>query len=366
MFEHRKKEFFWQVAFTAFIFSVIAGAASGLIAAVLANQSLDHYYQTLLEEQEFAAISQVRPEAIPGTYEEALSVVHTNLSKTIGFVHAKSTDASTVSGLQIADGYTGACAIITNDGWMACYEDVFENFYTPISQAEMWIEGSRYAITSMVADSLSDLVMVKIEATNLSSVAFGDAAGTNEGTMLFAATQPEEIFVTSFSGNPMIASKVALPDVQFVNGWSLSTGLPASAPLFNSSGKLVALGSGSEAISLTVAWSAIESTIAKGEISHASMGVTVISIPDMLNASATAFPEQGALITAIAVDSPAELSGFLVGDVILSIGGTSIEKTNLAEVLAGYEVGDVANVEFSREGEIQKVDVAFGSSEMIF
>ncbi|MFA6522680.1 MAG: PDZ domain-containing protein [Patescibacteria group bacterium] len=366
MFEHKKKEFFWQVAFTAFIFAVIAGSASGLITAVLANQSLDRYYQSLLEEQELTAISQVKPQVVPGTFEESASTVREHVKKIAAFVHAKTVDASTVSGLKSMGDYSGVCVIVTTDGWIACHSDAFSDYYNPLTQAEIWIEESRYPITEIVYDNRTSLAMAKVTAENLTPVAFGEAKNVHAGSMLFALTGPQVLVPTNLAGTQMTQAKVTLPDSQFVSGWVLPS-LNQNAPLFNSSGDMVGFASGTEGLSLTQAYPGIESVLSSGKVSHASLGATVVHIPGMLNADASFFEKTGALVTAIVAGSPASLAGLQVNDIVLSIGGTTVDEiASMADILAGYKSGDTATLEVWREGASQKIDVVFGSDAELF
>jgi C-terminal processing protease CtpA/Prc len=67
---------------------------------------------------------------------------------------------------------------------------------------------------------------------------------------------------------------------------------------------------------------------------------------------------EGALITEVVEDSPADTAGLLVGDTILSVDGDEIEPgTALADLITDYEPGEVVKLEVLRDGEELEIEV---------
>jgi S1-C subfamily serine protease len=70
----------------------------------------------------------------------------------------------------------------------------------------------------------------------------------------------------------------------------------------------------------------------------------------------------GALIAAVEPDSPADVAGLQEGDVIVAVDGQKLDvESDLANVIAAYEPGDVVTLEVQRPGEdVRDVDVELG------
>ena len=73
---------------------------------------------------------------------------------------------------------------------------------------------------------------------------------------------------------------------------------------------------------------------------------------------------EGALITEVLADSPAEAAGLQAGDVVVSVSGDVIDsERTLRDRLYAYEPEDVVTLEVLREGETLMLDVTLGAFE---
>ncbi len=66
--------------------------------------------------------------------------------------------------------------------------------------------------------------------------------------------------------------------------------------------------------------------------------------------------DNGALITAIQPDSPADLAGLETGDIITRLNGDTISADNLAEAIQALGVGDTVTLEVLREGDEVEIE----------
>ena len=72
----------------------------------------------------------------------------------------------------------------------------------------------------------------------------------------------------------------------------------------------------------------------------------------------------GALITEVLADSPAEAAGLQAGDVVVSVSGDVVDaERTLRDRLYAYEPEDVVTLEVLREGETLMLDVTLGAFE---
>lgn len=66
----------------------------------------------------------------------------------------------------------------------------------------------------------------------------------------------------------------------------------------------------------------------------------------------------GAKVTEVVAGSPAEKAGLKVGDVIVSVGGKSVDTTNdLATIIAGYKPGDSVKLAVQRTGQTNPLEI---------
>lgn len=71
----------------------------------------------------------------------------------------------------------------------------------------------------------------------------------------------------------------------------------------------------------------------------------------------------GALIIEVTAGSPADDAGLRQGDIIMAVGGSSLEQAGpLADVVAGSRPGDVLAFDILRDGSVRTVEVTVGSN----
>ncbi|MBU0614454.1 PDZ domain-containing protein [Patescibacteria group bacterium] len=353
MLKKQKKQFLLQVAGISFVFAAVAGAFSGIIATVITNDSLDAYYQTLSQEQELLAISQVKPQNIPGTYEDALSVVKDKTKNSIAILYASSVDSSSSSAWISKGNFLGSGAIVTNDGWIAFHSDALGAYGA--SQLDVWIGEERYEIQDIVLDLLSDCAMVKIDASNLRSVAFGDSQAVESGRYLFSTQNSESIFAVHVDSTMHLPESLAQPAEVFTHGWQLRSSVWPSA-LFNASGEFVGVASNLQAVPLEHSYAFLQSVLRQGIVQHASIGCTVVEMQDVLNVSADV-GVVGAYITKVG-NGPAKQAGLQTGDIILGINGRLVDsRQTLAEVLTQFSAGDLVTIQIMRLEEKLEIEL---------
>jgi S1-C subfamily serine protease len=88
------------------------------------------------------------------------------------------------------------------------------------------------------------------------------------------------------------------------------------------------------------------------------LGVAFVNLNETTAAEYETDVTEGALITEILADSPAEAAGLMVGDVISAVDGDVVdEERTLADRMVAYEAGDTITLDVLRDGETIQVDV---------
>ncbi|MFH1631706.1 MAG: PDZ domain-containing protein [bacterium] len=371
------KKQFWSTLGAVLVLAVITGGLAGVIASVLTNQSLDRYVQSLSGD-DLTLISQVKPRPLPGTYEEALSRVQESGWPAFATITSSSVDSqSSASWIQEIDS-VGHGAVITSDGWILAHSDSLSRFYTPTTQAEVWVDGERFEIQNIVYDTLTDAALIKVDAQNLPVLAFGATQNMSGGEFVFGITSTHSLVASSLEDPDRHVDSLILRAEEFDTYWRLTDNVETGTPLLNSLGELVGfMSSDHKAIPLHHALGFIQSVLRSGEVERAALGAYVVDVDTVLNVDAGlgVGVDAGALIVApnswtSAVDAsgPADLAGLLAGDLIVSIDETNIMNgTSLSEALGSYSPGSTARIIIIRTGEIIEVEVTFANlSDLVY
>lgn len=265
-----------------------------------------------------------------------------------------------------SDGY-----IITNAHVIAGAESVRVNTYDDKSfEAEL-----------VGTDNISDLAVLKIEASDLSFAEFA-AQSPTEGDRVVAIGNPlgQELRLTMTDG---IISAISR-DISH-NGHRMTL-LQTNAAINegNSGGALINMygqvvgvtnmkmmsGSGVEGIGFAIPVKVIEpmvnSILQNGEVvGRPVIGITVGVIPEEA-AKQYKLPE-GLYISNVSKGSDAEKQGIQTGDVLVSVNGEKVKETNdVLKHIEGKNVGDELRFEIYRDGKTFEVTVKLTDSSDIY
>lgn len=225
------------------------------------------------------------------------------------------------------------------------------------------------------ADPLTDLAVIKINATGLPSLPWGDSTALRTGQTVLAFGNP---FGFRFTVTRGIVSAVNRTNPysddphkpgQFIQTDAAINPGNSGGPLVDARGEVVGINtflispSGSFsgmgfAIPTQVAKGTVETLIKDGKVRHAYLGVGITDItPD----NAHFFHLQdtnGAAITEVQNDSPGARAGLKVGDVITEVNGQKVTDAGGLQVLIGQQApGSKVNVKILRDGKEMSVPV---------
>lgn len=114
-------------------------------------------------------------------------------------------------------------------------------------------------------------------------------------------------------------------------------------------------------IPASIAWKAAAGALEHGRTRRGYLGVAgqSVELPDHQRGDTSR--QGGMLMLAVTSGSPAASAGVLVGDVLLSINGTSIESPEeLLDVLMTIGAGGTAHLQLLRGGVVKELDVSVG------
>lgn len=262
-----------------------------------------------------------------------------------------------------ADGF-----IVTNNHVIEGADEILIEFYSGIElPAEL-----------IGTDPNTDIAVLKVDATDLPFVAFGDSngVGARVGDWVMAMGNPlGQGF--SVSAGIVSARNRALSgtyDDYIQTDAAINRG-NSGGPLFNMDGEVIGVNTAilsptggsigiGFAMSAEVVVNVVDQLIEFGETRRGWLGVRIQDVtPDMVDAIDGLDMARGALVTDVP-SGPAEDSGMLSGDVILMFDGVEIDDTReLVRIVGNSPVGKEVPVEVLREGEMAQLTVVLGRRE---
>lgn len=262
------------------------------------------------------------------------------------------------------DGY-----ILTNNHVVAEASDV--EVYTP--------DQKKYKAKVIGTDPLTDIAVLKINATGLPTLTLGDSSALKVGDVVFAIGQPFGIGETATMG---IVSATRRGLGQAIERYEDFIQTDAAINPGNSGGALIDLrghlvgintailsGGGGEggnqgvgfAIPINMARNVMDQIVEHGKVIRGYLGVSIQGVdPDMAKAFGLSHGG-GALIADVSSDSPAAKAGLKRGDIVLELNGQTVNGPDELSVRVSESTpGSVAHLKVFRNGHEQNMDVTLG------
>jgi len=222
-------------------------------------------------------------------------------------------------------------------------------------------------------DEETDLAVLKIEATGLRALPFGDSDVLRAGQMVLAFGSPLGLHNSVSLGIVSAIARQLEPDSPMVYVQTDASINPGNSggPLVDSQGRLVgvntlilsASGSASNsglgfAAPSNIVRTVFEQIKKNGRVRRGDIGIRAQTITPVLATGLALSRDQGALLADIVPGSAADRAGLVVGDVVLALDGKPIENGRQLQVnLYRRAVGDVVRLEVLRDGKTVTANV---------
>ena len=224
-------------------------------------------------------------------------------------------------------------------------------------------------------DPLTDLAVLKVNATDLASVPWGDSREVRPGQTVLAFGNPYGFRFTVTRG---IVSAVNRPNPdpsnpskpgEFIQTDAAINPGNSGGPLVDARGEVVGINtflispSGAFsgmgfAIPTQIVRPTVETLIRDGKVSHGHIG---IGIADVTPENAKFFDESnamGGVVTQVEPDSPGARAGLQIGDVITEIDGQKVNDAGELQVIVGQkQPGTKINLTVLRDGKTMTIPV---------
>lgn len=266
----------------------------------------------------------------------------------------------------------GSGVIISADGYIVTNNHVVENS----DEVEVTLNDKRTFNAEIIGtDPSTDLALLKIKASDLVYVKYGNSDELKLGDWVLAVGNPFNLTSTVTAG--IVSAKGRnlgiLPDRYRIESFiqtdaALNRGNSGGA-LVNPKGELMGINAAiispnggyagnSFSIPVNIVKKVVEDLREFGEVQRAILGVTIQDVTDELADEEGLDKLEGVYISGVSENGAAKEAGIKAGDVIMSVNGLKVNSTaELQEEVAKFRPKDKVEVVISRNGKIKDYNV---------
>ncbi|MBZ5696566.1 MAG: DegQ family serine endoprotease [Acidobacteriia bacterium] len=267
----------------------------------------------------------------------------------------------------------GSGVIVTSDGIIVTNNHVIDG----ATDIKVDLSDKREFQAKLIgSDAKTDIAILKIEATNLPTLAIGDSSKLHVGDVIFAIGEPFGLGGTATMG---IVSATGRGNLGIENYEDFIQTDAAINP-GNSGGAMIDLhgdligintailagdGGGNQgigfAIPINMARSVMDQIVSHGKVVRGYLGLYPQDVTPTLAKQFGVPQTGGALVGEVSPDTPASRAGLKRGDVILGLNGKPVNSANdLRLRISQSAPGTNVKLQISRDGKTQDVSVALG------
>ena len=283
-------------------------------------------------------------------------------------------------GMQSSSAVSGSGFILSEDGYILTNYHVIEYAVQQNSPITVMLrDGTKYTATIVGTEQANDLAVLKIEASGLTPVSFGNSDSLHVGDAVYAVGNPlGELEFSMSSGHVSALDRViTTEESESINMFQIDAAVNpgnSGGPVYNSLGQVVGVvtakysSSGVEGLGFAIPVNDVSSIasdlITKGYVTgKAYMGIWLDERYSAMYAQYYNMP-LGAYVSDVSSGSCAEKAGIQRGDVITRIGGTEISSySELKAAVKKFSAGDTTEVELYRAGESMVVTITFDEAK---
>jgi len=267
---------------------------------------------------------------------------------------------------------SGSGIIIASDGWIVTNAHVV--------QGSRWIRvrlheeddlsaaqngRARHALLEaklVLADRDTDLAFLKVDATGLPTLELSDSSDLKQGQLVLAFGSPLGLDNSVTMGVVSSVARQLDPDSPTIYVQTDAAVNPGNSggPLVDTAGRVVGVNTlilsqsgGNEGIGLAIPSNVIRSVYNQvrneGHVHHHGIGMSARNITPALASGLGLSREEGVLIEDVIPQGPAQISGLMPGDIVLSVDKKPVQNIRqLALDLYSYAVGENAKLQIQR------------------
>jgi len=265
----------------------------------------------------------------------------------------------------------GSGFVISPDGYIVTNNHVVED------SDEIFVaftDGTELPATVTGRDPKTDIALIKVETDReLTAIALGDSDSARQGDWVVAIGNPFGLEHTVTAG--IISAKHRRDVVggsydDFIQTDAAINPGNSGGPLINLAGEVIGINTAinprANTIGFTVPINMAKHVLpqlrAHGHVTRGWLGVVIQGLTPELAESFELDNEDGALVSKVLADSPAEAAGIQHGDVITVFNGTPIKEWRDLPRIVGETPAEIAvDIVVVRDGKEQKIRIKIGT-----
>ncbi len=267
----------------------------------------------------------------------------------------------------------GSGFVISADGYVVTNNHVIED----ADEIEIeFKDGQTRSATVVGTDPKTDIALLKVEATDLPFVKFGDSDSARVGDWVLALGNPLGQGLSASTGIVSARGRALVGTYDdFIQTDAAINRGNSGGPLFNMDGEVIGVNTailspngGSIGIGFSMASNVVTKVVQQleefGETRRGWLGVKIQDVtPDMADALGLEGPA-GAMVTDVPA-GPAADAGMKAGDVITRFSGQPVQDSReLVRAVADAPIGEAVPVEVMRQGQKVDLNVTLGRREL--
>lgn len=349
----------------------LVGGGAGFGGAALYGQVSGGANSTVVYENSRPVVQTVSS-TVAGTLLTPTELYQANVNSCVGITVETQTN---VFGYISSSAASGSGFVISADGYIVTNYHVVESATDSIIVS--FKDGTSYQAKLVGYESTNDVAVLKIDATDLTPVLFGDSDILQIGETVMAIGNPlGELDYSITNGIVSALDRLITTDDStslnmFQTNCAINPG-NSGGPIFNSYGEVVGIATAKYATSQSGATveglgfaipindvkEIIGDLIEHGYVTGKPyMGVQVSNVPDIAQQYGVT---AGAVLEYVAEGSCAQAAGLQVNDIITAIDETAVDSASaLTGALTSYRAGDSAELKVVRNGEELTLHITF-------
>jgi Do/DeqQ family serine protease len=275
---------------------------------------------------------------------------------------------------------TGSGFILQADGVIVTNAHVVEG----ADQVTVTLKDGRTFTGEVVGqDPVTDVAVVKIDATDLPVVELGDSEQLRPGEWAIAIGNPlgldNTVTAGIISATGRSSAEVRIPDkqVNFIQTDAAINPGNSGGPLLNRQGQVIGMNTaiigGAQGLGFAIPINTVQEIAQElldhGRAEHPYLGIRMVALTPELkdelnqnpNSGLTVEDDEGVLVVQVVPGSPADRAGLRRGDVILKVGDEAVKDAETIQQLVGEsEIGQDLHLQIHRGSQTLSITVQPG------
>ena len=373
---------------------LVCALLGGLVGASFMGRSLDGRIAALEDARTEQTLERITEAAAAGSADNAQAatpVKNDSAALTASAIYEQACEQvvgvttevtyTNFFGMNSSSALSGTGFIVSEDGYILTNYHVIELAAQNDKDVNVILyDGTRYTASIVGYEKYNDVAVLKIDATGLKPVSFGNSDSLAVGDLVYAVGNPlGELDFSMSTGHVSALDRAITSDESGVaiNMFQIDAAVNSGnsgGPVYNAAGEVVGIvtakyaSTGVEglgfAIPINDAVKIASDLITKGYVTgKAYMGVQIDQRYNSLYSQYYNMP-LGAYVYSVEDGSCAEKAGLLAKDIITRLGDQDITGyTDLTSALHGFSAGDTTSMTVYRGGEEVTLTITFDEAK---